>query len=180
ARRAHGRGPRRARARRRDRLAARRGSRRMSPGSTPPFEHVLVEEAAPFVRRITLNRPEKRNAISNALRGELLRALQEADGDDSVRVSIVRGAGPCFSSGYDLKSDLGAGQPYFTPRVGMQWARHVSEGWMSIWDLAKPVVAQIHGYAMAGGRGLAAAGGPPHAARSARPPPPLRPRPGPA
>lgn len=120
-------------------------------------ELILVEELAPFVRRITLNRPDKRNAISNALRGELLASLQQADGDDSVRVTIVRGAGACFSSGYDLKSDLGADQPYFTPQVGMQWARHVGEGWMSIWDLAKPVIAQIHGYAMAGGLELAGA-----------------------
>ena len=133
-----------------------------------PFQHLLVEEAAPGVRRLTLNRPEKRNAISNALRGELLRALREADGDDAVRVSIVRGAGPCFSSGYDLKSDLASDQPYFTPKVGMQWARHVSEGWMSIWDLAKPVVAQIHGYAMAGGLELAGACDLAYAATDAR------------
>jgi enoyl-CoA hydratase len=134
----------------------------------PEFQHLLVDEVAPGVRRIALNRPEKRNAIHNALRGELLAALQQADGDDSVRVSIVRGAGPCFSSGYDLKSDLGADQPYFTPQVGMQWARHVSEGWMSIWDLAKPVVAQIHGYAMAGGLELAGACDLAYAAADAR------------
>jgi enoyl-CoA hydratase len=121
------------------------------------YETILLDEPAPRVRRITLNRPEQRNAISNALRGELLHALQAADGDDAVSVSIVRGAGPCFSSGYDLKSDLGAQQPYFTPNVGLQWARHVSEGWMSLWDLAKPVIAQIHGYAMAGGLELAGA-----------------------
>jgi enoyl-CoA hydratase len=118
---------------------------------------LLVDDPAPRVRRITLNRPEKRNAISNELRGELLAALRAADGDDAVSVSIVRGAGPCFSSGYDLRSDLGANQPYFTPNVGLQWARHVSEGWMSIWDLAKPVIAQIHGFAMAGGLELAGA-----------------------
>jgi enoyl-CoA hydratase len=118
---------------------------------------ILIDRPAPGVQRLTLNRPEKRNAISNALRGELLAALQRADRDDEVRVSIVRGAGPCFSSGYDLKSDLASGQPYFTANVGQQWARHVGEGWMSIWDLAKPVIAQIHGYAMAGGLELAGA-----------------------
>jgi enoyl-CoA hydratase len=121
------------------------------------FSTLLVDEPAPGVRRITLNRPDKRNAINNALRGELLQALREHDGDDAVRVSILRGAGPCFSSGYDLKSNLGADQPYFTSQVGMQWAKHVSEGWMSLWDLAKPVIAQIHGYAMAGGLELAGA-----------------------
>jgi enoyl-CoA hydratase len=118
---------------------------------------ILVDEPAPRVRRITLNRPDKRNAISNPLRAELLGALQAADADDAISVSIVRGAGPCFSSGYDLRSDLGASQPYFTPNVGLQWARHVSEGWMSLWDLAKPVIAQIHGVAMAGGLELAGA-----------------------
>ena len=72
---------------------------------------IVTEDAAEGVRRITLNRPDKRNAIDNALRGELLTALQEADRDEAVRVSILRGAGRCFSSGYDLKSDLGADPP---------------------------------------------------------------------
>jgi enoyl-CoA hydratase len=121
------------------------------------YETLLLDDPAPRVRRITLNRPDKRNAISNQLRGELLHALRAADDDAAVSVSLVRGAGPCFSSGYDLKSDLAANQPYFTSNVGSQWARHVSEGWMSIWDLAKPVIAQIHGFAMAGGLELAGA-----------------------
>ena len=119
--------------------------------------HILVEDIADGVRRLTMNRPDKRNAINNALRGELLGALQEADGNDRVRVTILRGAGKCFSSGYDLKSDLSQDPPYFSPKVGMPWARHVSEGWMSIWNLAKPVVAQVHGYAMAGGLELVGA-----------------------
>jgi enoyl-CoA hydratase len=121
------------------------------------YERIAISEPVPGVQVVTLNRPEKRNAIDNTMRAELLQALQRADGDPAVRVSIVRGAGTCFSSGYDLKSDLGANQPYFTPNVGLQWARHVSEGWMSLWDLAKPVIAMIHGYAMAGGLELAGA-----------------------
>lgn len=129
---------------------------------------VLLDEPAKGVRRITLNRPDKRNALSNALRGALLDALRMADGDESVRVSIIRGAGACFSSGYDLGSDLGKDQPYFTSQVGMQWARHVSEGWMSIWDLAKPVIAQVHGYAMAGGLELVGACDLAYAASDAR------------
>jgi enoyl-CoA hydratase len=118
---------------------------------------VVNEEVAKGVRRITLNRPDQRNAIDNALRSELLAALEDADRDADVRVSILRGAGNCFSSGYDLKSDLNADQPYFSPAVGQPWARHVSQGWLSIWDLAKPVIAQVHGYAMAGGLELVGA-----------------------
>ena len=75
---------------------------------------ILVDEPVAGVRRLTLNRPDKRNAMNNALRGALLEALREADGDESIRVSIIRGAGKCFSSGYDLGSDLGSDQPYFT------------------------------------------------------------------
>ena len=61
-------------------------------------EVVLVDDPAPQVRRVTLNRPEKRNALNHALRGGILRALQEADRDPEVRVMIVRGAGKSFSS----------------------------------------------------------------------------------
>jgi len=67
---------------------------------------VTVELAADHVRYVTLNRPEKRNAISTRLRTELFAVLQGHDHDADVRVSIVRGAGACFSSGYDLSSSL--------------------------------------------------------------------------
>ena len=117
---------------------------------------ILVDEPAEGVRRITLNRPEKRNALFHPLRGEILEALREADQDDSVRVSIVRGAGKCFSAGYDLGGgNEGLDLPFFTSHGDGQWPRHVTEGWMSIWDLAKPVIAQVHGYCLAGGSELA-------------------------
>ncbi len=117
---------------------------------------ILVDEPAEGVRRITLNRPEKRNALFHPLRGEILQALREADQDDSIRVSIVRGAGKCFSAGYDLGGgNEGYELPFFTSHGDGQWPRHVTEGWMSIWDLAKPVIAQVHGYCLAGGSELA-------------------------
>jgi enoyl-CoA hydratase len=118
---------------------------------------VLVDDPAPFVRRLTLNRPEKRNALSNALRTALLEALEGADRDETVRVTIIRGAGPCFSSGYDLGQDLRKGQPFFTAGGDGQWARHALEGTFRIWDLAKPVIGQVHGYCLAGGSELASA-----------------------
>lgn len=121
------------------------------------YETLLVDAPAEHVRRITLNRPDKRNAINNLMRSELFEALQAFDRDPEVRVTIIRGAGKCFSSGYDLADDLANNQPYYTAGGDGGWSRHVSDGWMSIWDLAKPVIAQVHGYAMAGGSELACA-----------------------
>src|SRR5580700_5922882 len=121
-----------------------------------PYSVILVDDPAPGVRRITLNRPDKRNALFHPLRGEILDALRQADQDESVRVSIIRGAGKCFSAGYDLGGgNEGLELPFFTADGDGQWPRHVTEGWMSIWDLAKPVIAQVHGYCLAGGSELA-------------------------
>jgi enoyl-CoA hydratase len=116
---------------------------------------LLTDDPAPHVRRITLNRPNKRNALSNALRGEIFRALEAGDADPEVRVMIIRGAGPCFSSGYDL-AYLGP-PPYHTSGAQGSWARHVVEGCFKVWDLAKPVIAQVHGWCLAGGSELAVA-----------------------
>jgi len=120
------------------------------------YSVILIDEPAPMVRRITLNRPDKRNALNHALRGDILNALREADQDDAIRVMIVRGAGKCFSAGYELGGgNEGLELPFYTPGGDGQWPRHVTEGWMSIWDLAKPVIAQVHGYCLAGGSELA-------------------------
>jgi len=121
------------------------------------YQCILIDDPRPAVRRVTLNRPEKRNALNNQLRGEILQALEEADRAPNVRVSILRGAGVCFSAGYDLGSNNAEGQPYYTAGGAGQWARHVIEGSFRIWDLAKPVIAQVHGYCLAGGSELATA-----------------------
>ena len=114
---------------------------------------LLIDAPAPCVRRLTLNRPAKRNALSNALRGELFAALEAADRDKDVRVIILRGAGTCFSSGYDL---AGTGKlPFHTAGAQGQWARHVVEGCFRMWDMAKPIIAQVHGWCLAGGSELA-------------------------
>jgi enoyl-CoA hydratase len=119
-------------------------------------ELVLIDVPAPGVRRLTMNRPEKRNSLIHPLRGAILNALREGDADPDVRVQIIRGAGPSFSAGYDLGgNNAGYDLPYYTPGGEGQWPRHVTEGWMSIWDLAKPVIAQVHGYCLAGGSELA-------------------------
>jgi enoyl-CoA hydratase len=117
---------------------------------------VRIDDPAPHVRRITLHRPEKRNALNHALRGQLIHALGEADADPSVRVMIVRGAGTCFSAGYDLGGgNQGQSFPWYTAGGEGHWPRHVTGGWMGIWELAKPVIAQVHGYCLAGASELA-------------------------
>lgn len=121
------------------------------------YDTIVVDTPVEHVARITLNRPEKRNAISGQLRRELFDALQSHDDDDAVRVTIIRGAGPCFSSGYDLGSSLWDDKPGWSAGGDGKWSRHVSEGWFAMWDLAKPVIAQVHGYALAGGTELMAA-----------------------
>jgi enoyl-CoA hydratase len=125
--------------------------------SAMAYDFILVDEPAEAVRRITLNRPEKRNAINSGLRGELFDALHGHDDDPAVRVTIVRGAGTCFSSGYDLGSALWDDKPFWSAGGDGKWSRHASEGWFGLWDLAKPVIAQVHGYALAGGTELMAA-----------------------
>lgn len=116
---------------------------------------LLIDTPAPQVLRLTLNRPHKRNALSNPLRAAILEALEAADRDPDVHVTILRGAGSCFSSGYDLAADGAVGQPFHTAAGPGQWARHVVDGWTRIWDLQKPVIAQVHGYCLAGGSELA-------------------------
>ncbi len=129
------------------------------------YEFILYEtnERLAF---ITLNRPEKLNPLSHDLRGELFHAMKEAEADTDIGVIVLRGAGRAFSAGYDLAPSGPTGSPYVHPRSNMpdtgsthpghyDWSRHaVMANWM-IWELAKPVVAQIHGYCLAGGTELA-------------------------
>jgi enoyl-CoA hydratase len=111
------------------------------------------------VQRITLNRPEKRNAMNNALRTELFCALEAADGHPDLRVSIIRGAGACLRPRDTTCRPTTPGISPGIPRAGLgQWSRHVVDGWFHIWDLAKPVIAQAPWLpACAGGTELATA-----------------------
>ena len=71
---------------------------------------ILLDDPRPKVRRITLNRPDQRNPLSNALRTELFDALEAADRDEGVAVIVIRGAGSSFCAGYDLKTNVAEGQ----------------------------------------------------------------------
>ncbi len=121
------------------------------------YTKIIVDEPLPLVRRITLNRPEKRNPLSNELRTQMFHALEDSDTNPDVRVTIIRGAGSCFSAGYDLASNVSKEQPFYTAGGLANWPRHVVEGFFHMWDMAKPIIAQVHGYCLAGGTELATA-----------------------
>lgn len=117
---------------------------------------LIVDDPAPKVRRLTLNRPEKRNALNDALRGALFDELRRGDKDKDVSVMIIRGAGSCFSAGYDLgspNSDVERSSAY----ADGWWSRHVVNNWFEMWDMSTPIIGQVHGYCLAGGSELATA-----------------------
>jgi methylglutaconyl-CoA hydratase len=104
------------------------------------------------VATITLNRPEKRNAISYELIGDLLRALEEVR-NSPARVLILTGAGKAFCSGMDLdnlKSLIGR-----TPEQSLEDSRTMVSLFRSLYEFPKPTIAAVNGAAIAGGTGLA-------------------------
>ena len=118
------------------------------------------------VALITLNRPEKRNALNDALIGALKNCLREADGETDVRVVVITGAGADFCSG----ADLAALQKISDASVAenLEDARSLMELFTLIRSVRVPVVAAVRGRALAGGCGLATACDLVIAARSAR------------
>ena len=125
------------------------------------YAKIIVDRPREYVQRLTLNHPEKRNPLSNEMRCELFHALESADLDESIRVSIIRGAGTCFSTGYNLAHGVAGlneqDQPFYTPGGLGQWPRHVVENGFRMWDMAKPIIAEVHGYCIAGATELTAA-----------------------
>ncbi|MEE2667672.1 MAG: enoyl-CoA hydratase-related protein [Pseudomonadota bacterium] len=119
------------------------------------YKSIIVDLPAEKISRITLNRPKQRNSLSANLRSELFQTLEENDMNPEISVTIIRGSGKAFSAGYDLKRSREESDPYYTAGGLSYWPRHVVEGCFKIWDLAKPVIAQVHGYCLAGGTELA-------------------------
>ena len=109
------------------------------------------------IARVTLNAPEKRNALSFRMRDEFVSALKRAEADDDVSVVLVDGAGPSFCSGYDMTPDdsdyekEGFVRSKHFDSWTDQFARSCLRDWMTIWDLLKPVVVKAHGHCVAGG-----------------------------
>ena len=118
------------------------------------------------VRIIELNRPDKRNALNDELIAALKDAMREADSDESLRAIVISGAGKDFCSGADLAAiQKIAGATY---EENVEDARSLAELFELIRKVRVPVIAAVHGRALAGGCGLAFACDLVIAARSAR------------
>jgi enoyl-CoA hydratase/carnithine racemase len=118
--------------------------------------NLLLTENRGAVRILTMNRPEKRNALNTALTQALLEALRSADADAAVACVVLTGAGAGFCAGADLaefKDLTPERQPLVEARAELTMRLHLAFS-----KMAKPVVTAINGAAMGGGAGLAVAG----------------------
>src|SRR4051794_5867918 len=119
---------------------------------------------------LTLNRPDRLNAIDDMMPGEIRAAVDEANADDAVRVIVVAGAGRAFCAGYDLKK-------FAEGEIGDRWAnaggggawdpvrdyremRRNTDDFFTLWRAPKPTNAKVHGPPRPGGSGNALSGGP--------------------
>jgi enoyl-CoA hydratase/carnithine racemase len=115
------------------------------------YRNLLVAADGPAAR-ITLNRPEKRNALSLELLGELTAALREASARAGTRVIVLEGAGAVFSAGHDLSEMIGRDDAFYRELFGA-----CTVMMETIHDLPQPVIAKVHGVATAAGCQLVAA-----------------------
>lgn len=114
-------------------------------------EFILVEKPDVGVATITLNRPDKRNALSIALRDEVSDALEELAANADLKCVIVTGAGATFSAGFDLKEFQRAGEPGFGDKL---WASS-DRFHRTCLTFPLPMIAAVNGPALAGGFDLA-------------------------
>lgn len=110
---------------------------------------VLVEKQTPQITRLTLNRPERRNALTLELMGELAAAIETAGAEPQQRILIVRGAGKAFCTGLDL-DEAGKQPPHAT-------AEMVARVLLALAETRLVTIATVHGAAVAGGAGIMSA-----------------------
>lgn len=131
----------------------------------PTYSTLRIDKDAdhPLIARLLLNRPERLNAINDAMPGEIRSAIEWANADDQVHVIVVEGAGKGFCGGYDLQH-YGQGdvdhpcqqeRTPWDPMVDYAFMKRNTEDFMTLWKSPKPTIAKVHGYAVAGGSDIA-------------------------
>jgi enoyl-CoA hydratase/carnithine racemase len=119
------------------------------------YEAVLVERKEDGqIGIITLNRPEALNTFNAALATDLCQALVDLDEDEGIRVIIIKGTGKGFSAGIDISPDIFESM---TPFEYYKWATLMEKAIATIAKIKKPVIASVHGFAVANGVGVVAA-----------------------
>ena len=125
------------------------------------FGTVLYETRG-RIATITLNRPERMNAISETMPEDIAAAFNHANNDDSIHVVVLTGAGRGFCSGYDLKAfaetpgeNPGVQDMPWDPMIDYRFMNRCTQNFLAIWRCEKPVIGRIHGDAVAGGSDIA-------------------------
>ena len=137
----------------------------------PDDEPVVLYQERDSLGIITLNRPEKMNTLTNGVIQGIADSIEMATASKDVSAIIIRGAGRTFTAGYDLNPrPTDRGRFVTKPRYGAQEVEHRAGAWdpvrdyqmmgnnmkrfMTLWECPKPVIAQLHGYALGGGTDL--------------------------
>ena len=130
--------------------------------SLSPKSFLYDHDTATGVATITLNRPDRLNAIDDEMPGEIRAAVEQANADDAVRVIVLQGAGRAFCAGYDLQAsaeDDGGSRwaqgPVWDPVKDYREMRRNTDDFFTLWRSLKPTIAKVHGYAVAGGSDIA-------------------------